>query len=262
MTMKIQLKKLVERYLTLESVNDHMDELVQYFTSKPVDFKVEGTRNAFVDFVSEPARYDKSFDWTGDFIDLNEIADSAEGAERVFNQFPEDEQMKFKMLPPNDPIFEPSYKFIDVKEQLPPDTILARFVGDGQFAKVKTNGFDLGTKDMNKLHVPRMYGLEHKSGGGFIYAYEANSEEGQRQSQASDAGQSYGKNAIFFRYPGLKVYNSLDKELQVIVYGTDVDAEDCIFAQGTEDGKFIIENGGFDKSPKTYEEVLNTLKNI
>ena len=258
----INLNTLIAKEILISEAQDHMNELLAYYTDHPVDFSDTNIRTSFANFISEPERYDKVFDYTGEFVDLNTVANDEGLATQIFQAFSEEEQNEFKNKKPQDPIFEPSYKFITVKEVLPDTTLLVRFVGEGQFGKVQQHGFSIGTQNMNKLHVPRMYSIESKEGGGYIYGYVANEDEAKQQSKTDKAGQSYGTNAIFFKYGGLKVFNKLDDEDQVIIYGPDIQADECIFAEGTPEGLFIIKNGGFDKTPKTYSELVKLLGKI
>ena len=120
----------------------------------------------------------------------------------------------------------------------------------------------MGTKDMDRLHATEYYGKEHKQGGGYIYGYIANGDEAKRQAKATEAGENYGDNAVFFKYPGLEVYHKLDKENQILIYGPDILPENSIFAKGVGGGQFVILNAGFDKSPKSYKDIVKLLQTI
>ena len=124
MTMKIQLKRLVEKYLTLESANSRMDQVVEYLTAKHIKFNGH-MREEFAKFIEKDAElYDNMFDYIGDFADLDKVVTDEAYADQVFNAIPEDYRERFKDIKPisSEGALEPSYKFIDVKEQLPPDT--------------------------------------------------------------------------------------------------------------------------------------------
>lgn len=266
MQNEIDLWRLVKKQIVCENAYQHMDALLDYFNNKPVKMSNPIARLNFAKYISDPDRYDQIFDRTGEFIDLNEITDDPNVAEHIFKTLDKKDQEEFVSAFRNqkiqDPILEPSYKIMTVKKQYPDTTLMVRFVGDNQMSNVQKKGFTIGTKDMDRLHATEYYGKEHKAGGGYIYAYLADSDEARKQAKAVEVGQSYGENCVFFKYPGLLVYHKLDGEDQVIVYGPDIIPENSIFAKGVGDNQFVILNAGFDKSPKSYDQILKLIKNI
>lgn len=266
MSNKVNFKNLIKKHLVSEGVHQHMDDLLNYFDEKPVTATNPIVRLSLAKFVSNPEIYDYIFDQTGEFVDLNEITDDAQNADRIFGILKPEDQEKFKKefvsKKVEDPILEPSYKIMTVKSQYPEDTLMVRFVGDGQLERTQKDGFTMGTKDMDRLHATEYYGKEHKSGGGYIYAYLANSREAKKQAKAVEVGENYGENCVFFKYPGVEVYHRLDGEDQIIVYGPDLIPENCIFVKGVDEGQFVILNAGFDKTPKEYNEVIKILQKI
>lgn len=265
--MKINLRRLVENYILEEDVLEHIGSLIEYFKNKPLNFGLSTARYELSKFIENPEVYDALLDATGEFVDLDAVFENEEIAQQTYDSLPEKMQNQFYTYftnkKPHDPQTEPAYKFITVKKQLPQNTLIVRFVGDGQFANVQQEGgFTIGTQIMDRIHATEYYGIEHKQGGGYIYGYVATSPEAKKQAKAHEVGQNYGANCIFFKYPALLVNHSLDGEDQVIVYGPDVQSDECIFAKGVEDGKFVIMNGGFNKDPKTYDEIIKLLGKI
>lgn len=261
--MKINFKKLIEKYILQEDVLQHMGALIDYFKTKPLTFEMSTVRYELSKFIEQPEIYDALLDATGELVDLDAVFENEDVAQQTYNTLPEKMQKQFydyfTTKKPHDPQTEPAYKFITVKKQLPNDTLIVRFLEDNDFQEVQTRGLYLGTSVMDRLHATHMY---KKTGGGYVFGYPAASKEAKRQSKAHEVGQTYGKNCVFFKYPALLIHHPLDREDQVIVYGPDIQADECIFAKGTDDGNFIIMNGGFNKNPKTYDEVLKLLGKI
>lgn len=264
--MKINLKRLVENYILEEDVLQHMGALINYFKSKPLNFDLATARYELSKFIEQPEIYDALFDATGDIIDLDAVFENSEFAQQIYNMLSGKDQKKFYNnfvnMKSDNPVSEPAFKYLKPIKQLPESTILVRFAKDGQFSEVQRDGgFRLGTNVIDRLHASSHFGNETKKNGGYLYAYVANSKEAKKQSKFTEVGSSYGANCIFFKYPGLLIDHELDGENQVIVYGPDIQGDECIFAKGSDEG-FIIMNGGFNKDPKTYDEIIKLLGKI
>lgn len=255
--MKIDIDNLL--LTVLNESTENMDRLIEYLTDKPVDFSSETVRISLAKFVSNAEVYDRLFDASGELIDLDDITTSEDFAQSTFDTMPEEDRLGFKNAKGDDSIFEPSYKYLDYKGQLPEDTWIVRFLDERGFNTFVDGGGFIGTSDLSKLHVNRMF---KRNSDGYAYGYVADSPEAKKQSKTFETGETYGGNCAFFKYPAVQIYHKLDHEPQVIIHAPDVSANGAILAKGTEDGKFIITNDMFDKEPKTYSELLKLIKKI
>jgi hypothetical protein len=260
--MIADITKLIENVI----LNEHIDALLKYFEDKPLNFNNPIIRSQFANYISNENVYNYLIDNMGIIADLDEVSDVSDTAENIFNNLDPNMQEEFHDLYVNmdsvDDIMEPSYKFISVIDELPENTLLVRFVGDNQFNMVKRYGFKVGLDDEDKLHATKYYDRSFKENGGYIFAYIADSPEAKKQAKANTIGESYGDNCIFFKHSGLLIDHKLDKERQVITYGLDIDKNECIFAEGLDDNNYIITNGIFNNDPKSYVELVKSIKAV
>ncbi len=112
----------------------------------------------------------------------------------------------------------PAYLHFDVRGPvLPPDTWLVHFVDEPE--SVGRDGFAYGHEDERTLGLTTHFvDSVRKNGPGWNFAFRATSPDARNAASA----RKYGRNAVLFQAPGVRVYHWGDEEEQVIFWGPSV----------------------------------------
>lgn len=131
----------------------------------------------------------------------------------------------------------PSWAHMDFTSYvLPSNTWLVHFSDHAR--SIKENGFQYGMDRMDKLGLTTYFSDAAKSMGGYNFAYIANS----RDASFAARKEFFGKNAIMFRSPGIKVIHFGDQQNQIIFYGKDVNPNDMVLIE-QEYGNWVVQGG-------------------
>lgn len=212
---------------------DGLQDLIDYFAERPVVIDSDYLWDAWHGFVhhylhdENKAQLTKFLGKSIEEIDPSDYEVLTPQAKRVFADYLEQyghvAQMKH-----DDPRECESWMWMEpVGAPLPPSTWLVHFTDHAD--AILTEGFRFGESDINRLaftieanvFATEFTRREH-AGPGYNFAYPCDgSVDLDIRQGPSVHGLHYGRDAVLFQAPGLKVHHEGDREVQVIFYGPD-----------------------------------------
>lgn len=245
-----------------------IEQLATYLKEKPLDFNNQPLRTSFSQYISQMEMED-IFNHFADFPDFDNLVNDPVYAESHYNSLPLDIQAEFKdafnnnSLPEgvmaNDILYDPTYKVLDFKRVIK-NAKIVRFVNDGRFKQVIKDGFvDMGYNNIDILGVTKYFEKSDRSPEGYLYGYEADSDEAKKQAKlyGYGHGESYGDNVIFFTANAVEVFHNKDNELQLIFWTGDVDPSTMVFGKGIEgSADYTVYKDGNTVGVGTYDDII------
>jgi hypothetical protein len=147
----------------------------------------------------------------------------------------------------------PSWSHMDFESYiLPSNEWLVHFSDNAD--NIKSSGFVYGVDQMDKLGLTTYLGKIEKEFGGYNFAFIADSKYALHAAKIG----RYGKHAVMFRAPGVKVYHYGDQEDQIIFYGKDVNPKDIVLILN-QYGEWQVQGGhrGYIFKSENFEDVVN-----
>jgi hypothetical protein len=205
---------------------DGVQELQDYFRSRPLDLHDwHELPEAWMFFVHDYLNEDN----------LSRLAaylhkDASEIDENDFNELPQtahdffidwlDDRGFLREWRYHDPASCPAWVFIDPIGPVPSQTWLIHFTDHAD--AIVAQGFTRGIEDINAMALTHQEGIRVNDselpGYNFGFMCDGSIDVEGRALQAAQ-GSYYGKQAVLFQAPGLRVHHSGDREEQVIFWG-------------------------------------------